>query len=281
LKFYIVDDDINIVKILENVIEEKKLGTVAGYSYDGDTALKEILEIKPDIVLVDYLMPNKDGASLTKEIRKANSGIYFIIISQVSDKEMIAESYTSGIEFFITKPINIIEVEKVVKSVSEKIEMARAISNIKGMLKLDAKPSNPDTFQRDKQINRIKYILSSIGILGEKGSYDILKICEYIIENENNKNIIYDINEICSKLGENSKIMKQRMRRAIVKGMRNIANTGIEDYMNDCFVKYSSSLFDFESVKAEMDFIRGKRNSGGKVNVVKFIESLLIQSQLT
>lgn len=280
MRFYIVDDDINIVRILEDIIEDKKLGSVVGYSYDGDTALKEILEIKPDIVLVDYLMPNKDGASLTKEIRKNNSEIYFIIISQVSDKEMIAESYTSGIEFFITKPINIIEVEKVIKSVSEKIEMARAISNIKGMLRLDSKPGKITTFQRDRQINRVKYILSNIGILGEKGSYDIIKICEYMIENKKDKYIIYDINEICSKLGENSKIMKQRMRRAIVKGIRNIANTGIEDYMNDCFVKYSSSLFDFESVKAEMDFIRGKRNSCGKINVVKFIENLLIQSQI-
>lgn len=280
MKFYIVDDDINIVKILEDIIEDKKLGTVVGCSYDGDTALKDILEIKPDIVLVDYLMPNKDGASLTKEIRKNHPEIYFIIISQVSDKEMIAESYTSGIEFFITKPINIIEVEKVIKSVSEKIEMSRAISNIKGMLQIDSKANKVNILENEKQINKIKYILSGIGILGEKGSYDIIKICKYMLENESYRYIIYDINDICSKLGDNPKIMKQRMRRATMKGIRNIANTGIEDYMNDCFVKYSSSLFDFESVKAEMDYIRGKRISGGKVNVTKFIENLLVQSKL-
>lgn len=280
MKFYIVDDDINIVKILEGIIEDRKLGRVIGYSYDGDTALKEILEIRPDIVLVDYLMPNKDGASLTKEIRKNNPEIYFIIISQVSDKEMIAESYTSGAEFFISKPINIIEVEKVVRSVSEKIEMSRAISSIKGMLQFEAKPRQINMSQKTKQISKIEYILSSIGILGEKGSYDIIKICEYLIESNDSKCIIYDFNGICLKLGENPKIMKQRIRRAITKGIRNIANTGIEDYMNDCFIKYSNSLFDFESVRAEMDYIRGRRNSGGKVNVVKFIENILIQSKM-
>ncbi|SKC40631.1 DNA-binding domain-containing protein [Maledivibacter halophilus] len=281
MKFYIVDDDINIVKILEDIIEDRQLGIVVGYSYDGDTALKEIFEIKPDIVLIDYLMPSKDGASVTKEIRKSNPEIYFIIISQVSDKEMIAESYTSGVEFFITKPINIIEVEKVIKSVSEKIKMARTISNIKGMLDINSVPRKINTLQREKQISKIKYILSNIGILGEKGSYDIVKICEYMIKNENNRYIIYDINKICSSLGENPKIMKQRIRRAIIKGIKNIANTGIEDYMNECFVKYSNSLFDFENVKAEMDYIRGKRNSGGKVNVVKFIENILVQSKST
>lgn len=280
MRFYIVDDDINIVKILEDIIENRKLGKVIGYSYDGDTALKEIMEINPDIVLVDYLMPKKDGASLTKEIKENNPEIYFIIISQVSDKEMIAESYTSGVEFFISKPINIIEVEKVVKSVSEKIEMARAISSIKGMLKIQGMPIQNNTSNKVKQINEVEYILSSLGILGEKGSYDIVRVCEYLIESNDNKYIIYDFNGICIKLGENPKIMKQRIRRAITKGLRNIANAGIEDYMNEGFVKYSNSLFDFESVKAEMDYIRGRKNSGGRVNVVKFIENILLKSKI-
>lgn len=279
LKFYIVDDDINIVKILEDIIEDKKLGTVVGYSYDGDTALKDILEINPDIVLVDYLMPNRDGASLVKKIRGKNDDISFIIISQVCDKEMVAESYISGVEFFINKPINIIEVERVIRSVAEKIHMIRAISSIKGMLQIHSKPREINTIGKSEQINRIECILSSIGILGEKGSYDIIKVCEYLIENEDSKYIIYDFKEICSKLKENPKIMKQRMGRAIIKGIKNIANAGIEDYMNDCFVKYSNSLFDFENVKAEMDYIRGRRTSGGKVKVIKFIENLLIQSK--
>lgn len=280
LKFYIVDDDINIVKILEDIVKDKNLGTVIGYSYDGDTALREIIEIKPDIVLVDYLMPNIDGASLTKEIRKNDPNVYFIIISQVSNKEMIAQSYISGVEFFISKPINIIEVERVIKSVSEKIKMTRTISSIKGVLEVTPKPKKVSIQNNEKQIDKIKYILSNIGILGEKGSYDIIKICEYIMKNEDDNYTTYDINKICKIIGGNPKIIKQRMRRAIMKGIRNIANAGIEDYMNDYFVKYSNSLFDFENVKAEMDYIRGKRHSGGKVNVVKFIENLMIHIKI-
>lgn len=280
MKFYIVDDDINIVKILEGIIEDRGLGTVIGSAYDGHTAFKEIMELKPDIVLVDYLMPNKDGSRLTKEIKKINPEIYFIIISQVSDKEMIAESYTSGVEFFISKPINIIEIEKVIKSISEKIEMARAISNIKGMLQVHSKPTEVVKPKKVNQINKIEYILSNIGILGEKGSYDILKICKYLIEEEDNKYIMRDFKETCKRFGENPKIIKQRIRRAAIKGIRNIANAGIEDYMNESFVKYSNSLFDFENVKAEMDYIRGRRASGGKVNVIKFIDNLLIQSKI-
>ena len=63
------------------------------------------------------------------------------------------------------------------------------------------------------------------------------------------------------------------------EGLKNLANTGLEDYGNDYFQRYSNTLFDFENVKAEMDFIRGKRNSGGKVNMGKFFEGLLLLSE--
>jgi len=66
------------------------------------------------------------------------------------------------------------------------------------------------------------------------------------------------------------------MRRSMNKALTNIANAGIEDYMNDIFVKYSSTLFDFQSVKAEMDFLRGKRKEGGKVNIHRFMEGIIL-----
>ncbi len=74
--------------------------------------------------------------------------------------------------------------------------------------------------------------------------------------------------------------MKQRMRRSLQSAIRNLATMGIEDYMNDDFVSYSGSFFDFEEVKAEMDYIRGGiRTNSGRVNVYKFIEALIVESQ--
>ena len=52
MRYYIIDDDVNIVKILANLIEENESGEVVGNSNDGETALREILLCNPDIVLV-------------------------------------------------------------------------------------------------------------------------------------------------------------------------------------------------------------------------------------
>lgn len=274
MKYYIVDDDVNIVRILTNIIEQKDIGEVVGYSYDGEKAVQDIIVKNPDIVFVDFLMPRKDGKSLVKEIKAIKPNVNFIMISQISDKELISEVYDSGIEFFISKPINIIEVEKVTSFVAEKIQMANLLTSIKEMF---GTAVIKDSIKPD-QLKDIKYILSVLGMLGEKGTNDILLICEYLI----NKKVDYNHNmivAICEKINENPKIFKQRIRRAIKKGLTNMAYIGIEDSYSDIFQNYSNIFFDFESVKREMDYIRKKSGAGGQVNIDKFIERLILHSE--
>ncbi|MFA7572287.1 MAG: DNA-binding domain-containing protein [Lutispora sp.] len=271
MRYYIVDDDINVVKILSNIIEDNNLGEVIGCDNDGDTAYKEILANNPDIVLVDLLMPKLDGNTLVKEIKAIRPKINFIMISQVSDHELITESYESGIEFFINKPLNKIEVEKVANKVAQKIRLEDMVNNIRKVFK-DIGGQEEEEQDKTKEI---KYILSMLGMLGEKGTNDIINICVYLI----NAKKSYDecaIDELCKYLPDNSKTVKQRMRRAMKEGLTNLANAGLEDYLGDNFQRYSNMLFDFENVKAEMDYIRGKRNGGGKVNMNKFFEGLIL-----
>lgn len=275
MRFCIVDDDPNVVQMLANIIEDRELGTVTGRAYDGESAVEVIRLQHPDIVLIDYLMPKRDGSAVVRTIRESCPGIRFILISQVTDKEMVAHSYLAGIEFFISKPINVIEVEKVVHSVADKIRMEQTIANIRGMLA----PQQVVYDSESVRISRIKGILGQIGILGEKGSYDIMHICEYALHHKLQQGPL-DLNTICDRLDDNPKILKQRIRRAIYHGLANVANSGIEDYMNEYFSKFAGTLYDYENVKAEMDFIRGKRREGGRVNINKFIEGLLLQSEL-
>lgn len=275
MKYYIVDDDKNVVKILENIIEDKDMGTIIGTAYDGETALKEIKLCHPDIVLIDLLMPKMDGNALVRELKNYRPDLSLIMISQVSDHEIVSDSYNAGIEFFISKPINKIAVEKVINQVAEKIELKRMLGDIRKVFGDGAVRESSKKQPVEKNIiKEIKTIMSSLGMLGEKGTFDIIKVCEYIIE----KNISIercDLEAVCKAVGENSKTVKQRIRRAIKCGLTNLAYMGIEDYYNENFQSYASILYDFENVKTEMDHVRGKRIEGGKVGIHKFIEGLL------
>lgn len=272
MKYYIVDDDESIVRILTSIIEENGSFEVIGSAYDGETAFDEILLLKPDIVLVDLLMPLMDGNTLVKKLKNMIPNIYFIMISQVLDSELRADSYNAGIEFFINKPINKIEVEKVTSKVAEKIEMENTLRNIKNMFKSSDKPEKREN---DNTV-KIKHILGMLGMLGEKGTNDIIKICLYLIENKKSYGEC-DLQKLENYLGDSIPIVKQRVRRAIKDGLENIANLGIEDYTNDTFHIYGNVLFDFASVKAEMDYINGKRSTAGKISLNKFFEGLILK----
>lgn len=280
MRFYVVDDDPNILKILEGVIKKHDLGVVVGLSTRPLEAIEEVKAYKPDIVLVDYLMPEMDGAALVRILEPELPECHFIIISQVSDKGMIGESYEAGIEFFIQKPINIIEVCGVLKSLIEKIEMKRALAQIGGLINKTpvAAPRAGLQDHKNRHEEQMRHILGRLGILGEKGSADILSCACDLIKRGVEYGVSEHINDICKAQGQKPKIMKQRMRRSMQNALRNIANLGIEDYMSDAFVDYSGTFFDFEEVKAEMDLIRSRRESGGRVNVYKFIEALIAVS---
>ncbi len=115
MNFYLIDDDKNIRNILKIIITKQKLGTVCGNAGNAQDALEDISVLHPDIVIVDLLMPDTDGITLVGQMRPLLPDTAFIMLSQVTSKDMVASAYEAGIEFFIQKPVNSIEVESVIR----------------------------------------------------------------------------------------------------------------------------------------------------------------------
>ena len=61
MKFYLIDDDKNVLHILKRIIRDRGLGEIAGTAENGVDALTDLPLINPDIVIVDLLMPEIDG----------------------------------------------------------------------------------------------------------------------------------------------------------------------------------------------------------------------------
>ena len=276
MRIYIVEDDISIISILEDIIETHNLGEICG-DCGGEVAnISDILRCKPDVVLVDFFMPVMDGVEVVNEIRKLNSTIKFIMISQVSSKELIGKAYTAGINFFIQKPINLIEVKTVLGNLNTQLENEKMLENIRKMFVTNV-PLQIEPAIEDEYSKKIRMILSHIGMSGEKGCGDIIAICEYLHHNNIPVSQI-SVSQMCEAVSASPKNMEQRVRRAIAAGMNNIAHMGIEDFMNETFMRYSSTLFSFEDVRSEMDHIRGKSPYSGKISIKKFIDGLMLEA---
>ena len=274
MSFYFIDDDKNICNILKLIINERGLGVCCGSANNAAEALEDLPSAKPDIVIVDLLMPEMDGISFVKQARKIVPDASYIMLSQVSSKDMIASAYEAGIEFFIQKPINSVEVEAVIKKVSDGLSMKRMVRKMQNIFMEDTSPATVTVPDNSEQIeNSLRTILTRIGIIGDIGSKDIISIVKYLVDHQDNADSL-TVSDLCSHFCDTPKSMEQRIRRTAFNGLVNLAHLGLEDYSNEIFVDYSSTLYNFEQVRTEMDFIRGKTDKHGNVRIKQFLNAL-------
>src|SRR5699024_3618250 len=173
MKFYIVDDDQSILYVLQNIIEQNFNDEVVGMTSSSPDALQELMVKDVDIVLVDLLMPELSGVDLVRKVKEVKPNIRFVMISKVQNSEMRAEAYKAGLEFFINKPINLIEVKTVLKNVTQSQHMATQLSHISKMVNNFTPQSQPKAAEAHHQATGT---LNYPGMTSEKGTSDIFKI---------------------------------------------------------------------------------------------------------
>ncbi|MEH7109340.1 response regulator [Bacillus sp. JJ1764] len=301
MKFFIVDDSITIRKMLANIIEEDELGTVVGDVEDGSEVYADILaEQEIDILLIDLLMPNRDGIETVREISPSFKG-KIIMISQVEAKEMIGEAYELGIEHYITKPINRLEVVNILKKVSNLLRLENSLNDIQKSLSFlnnsKVESQTPLKTNHNPIVKSGKNILLELGIIGESGNKDLLDILAVLsrLESEGIRDVppLRDLYEkIIEKrhgssitqqeLRKEIKAGEQRIRRAIHQALDHIASLGLTDYTNAKFENYASCFFDYNQVRMKMLELEGKisgENSHSRINIKKFIQALYMEAK--
>jgi two-component system response regulator YcbB len=305
MKFFIVDDSASVRAMLSNIIEEDELGIVVGEAEDGSEVYADILaELEIDILLIDLLMPNRDGIETVREVIPFFKG-KIIMISQVETKDMVGEAYSLGIEHYITKPINRLEVVSILKNVRDRqllekslIDIQKSL-NILGTINQKSAPVNPisATSMQNPIIQSGKNILLEIGIIGESGNKDLLDILSILYQFEKSgireTPSLKDLYEqmVEKRLGPSArptdvkkeiKSGEQRIRRAIHQALEHIASLGLNDYSNPKFENYSSSFFDFTQVRMKMMELESKDHddtSHSRINIKKFIHALYMEAK--
>ncbi|MDR7867573.1 MAG: response regulator [Sporomusaceae bacterium] len=282
LRFVVVDDDVSIRKIIRNIIEQNDLGTVVAESAEGVAAEKLIAEHRPDIAVIDLLLPGQDGVELIRKLKEQGLNVSCIMISESRSQPMITQAYQHGIEFYIHKPVNVSEIITVINKVRESRELKKAMSLISQATApyAPAAGTAAPAAERRPPKSVLYKVFSDLGILGEVGAKSIYQMAKLLAASDRlTDDSPYQLNEIYQQMaqdaGQDTKTIEQRVRRAIAKALQNMANVGIEDYHNDRFQTYSTALFDFSEVRQEMNFVQGKSPYHGKINVKKFVEGLV------
>lgn len=296
MNYFLVDDDVTIRAMLTEMIEDEDLGEVVGEREDGADLDTHLLQAKKvDILLIDLLMAERDGLETLKQIRDDFRG-KVVMISQVESKDLIGEAYSLGIEYYITKPLNRIEVTSILLKVNERITLDYSIQTIQQSLNLISGNFDSSTIKTPILNKSVKEeghaILVELGVIGENGSRDLLEIIQYLDYDSAIKGKeSLSLKEIYHKIAEDRvgneakhsvlqrevKASEQRVRRTLHQGLSYIASLGLNDFANPVFDKYASTFFDYEQVRKKMlklDKDKGKNASRVRIDAKKFIYML-------
>ena len=104
VKILIVEDDENLRFLVVHRLKAE--GYEVSEVADGDTAEKIILEDKPDIVLLDWMLPGKQGAEVCESVRKQGfENLIIMMTAKAQDIDKI-DAYNFGVSDYVTKPFN-------------------------------------------------------------------------------------------------------------------------------------------------------------------------------
>jgi len=112
----IVDDNEQNLELLQAYLEDVACETIA--AYDGVEALEKVSEIRPDLILLDIMMPKMSGFEVCKRLKNdpKNADIPVIMVTALNEFGDIERGIDSGTDDFLSKPVNKLELLTRVKT---------------------------------------------------------------------------------------------------------------------------------------------------------------------
>jgi diguanylate cyclase (GGDEF)-like protein len=105
MRMLVVDDDATMRKVLTTLLTQ--CGHEVFSANDGKQGFEMALDLNPQIMIVDWVMPEMDGIELTRSLRKTRigRGIYILLLTGLEDEEKLVEAFDSGVDDFMVKPL--------------------------------------------------------------------------------------------------------------------------------------------------------------------------------
>lgn len=154
----VVDDEEHEVKMISKYFSESSVNVV-GVARDGNEAIKLINELNFDIMLLDLVMPYKDGFSVLDYLKENNKSVQTIVISSCNNDDIIRKCSEYNIKYYALKPFDMEDLELRIN------ELYSSKNKIKKII---------DVGDKDIQI-KVTNILHSLGIPSNIKGYQFIR----------------------------------------------------------------------------------------------------------
>jgi len=139
MKILVVDDEKLLVKGIKFNLENE--GYAVEVCYDGESAVSMARNDSFDLIILDWMMPKKDGLQTCQEIRSFSTVPIIMLTAKSEDSDLLM-GFESGADDYVTKPFNILELKARVRALLRRSSIAAvpAIESkllLKGHIELD------------------------------------------------------------------------------------------------------------------------------------------------
>ncbi len=119
LKILVCDDERHIVRLIQVNLERQGYQVVT--AFDGKEGLEKIRAEKPNLVVLDVMMPYMDGFEVLKALRREpeTEALPVIMLTAKAQDKDVFEGYHYGADMYLTKPFNPMELVTFVKRITQ------------------------------------------------------------------------------------------------------------------------------------------------------------------
>ena len=116
-RIFIIEDEPSIIQLIQHNLE--KNGFMVSSSINGNDGLKELKKFQPDLLLLDWMLPDLSGIEICKSIRKDSSfkSLPIIMLTAKGEEEDKIKGLDSGVDDYLTKPFSFNELKSRIKAV--------------------------------------------------------------------------------------------------------------------------------------------------------------------
>ena len=178
MRVLIVEDEKSAASVLKASLEAECF--VVDCAHDGEKGLTLARTNEYDIILLDWMLPKKDGEEICREIRQKHTGVPIIALSVKSEVDNKVEMFNAGADDYVTKPYSIKELLARIKAILKRPPIIKD-----DILKIDDLIVNPEKhlvkrgakeiYLTRKEFGVLEYLLRNLGNVLSRG-----KIMEHV-----------------------------------------------------------------------------------------------------
>ena len=216
IRVLMVDDNNNLSDMVKEYFKKNKKIEIKDCCNDGEIGLNLITKNEYDVILLDLIMPNKDGISVLEELKEKNINKNIIILTSYNSPEVIRNVSEYGVNYYMLKPFDLIDLEKRILDIY-KVKNNKVI----------------DIFQNKLEIS-ITRMLHELGMPSHIKGYQYIR--DGIVMIYNNPEIIGGITkELYPDVATKYNTTVSRVERAIRHAIEVSWNRGNWDLMEEIF----------------------------------------------